>query len=52
MYFGRVGEEEKTQAVYCTITLAAERNGKSEVGERELEGRGRILARKRAKQRV
>ena len=51
MYFGRVGEEEKMQAVYCTITLAAERNGKREVGERELEGRDQNLSRKRAKQR-
>ena len=51
MYFGRVGKEKKTQVVYCTITPAAERNGRREVGERELEGRGQILARKRAKQR-
>ena len=51
MDFGRVGEMEKMQVVYCTITPAAERNGRREAGERELEGRDQILARKRAKQR-
>jgi hypothetical protein len=51
MYFGRVGEMEKTQVVYCTITPTAERNGRREVGERELEGRDQNLARKRAKPR-
>jgi hypothetical protein len=51
MYFGRVGGGGENIGCILYNNPWRERNGRREVGERELEGRDQNLARKRAKQR-